>query len=564
MSDESLAGLHRLAHRRRRGLRARGGAILAASGAAATAAVLAAVAVGGPAAAAGSPLRQLAEAKGIYFGTALTQGNLSNSTLTNVAGAQFDMVTPGNEMKWDTTEPSNGTFNFGPGDQIVAFAKAHNQRVRGHNLVWHSQLASWVTSLPLNQVQAAMETHITTEVTHYKGQLYAWDVVNEPFNEDGTLRQDVFFNAMGSGYIADALRTARAADPAAKLYLNDYNIEGENAKSNGMYNLVSSLKSQGVPIDGVGLESHFILGQVPSSMLANMQRFAALGVDVAVTELDDRIQLPASSANLTQQASDFSAVVRDCLAVSRCVGVTQWGVGDADSWIPGAFSGFGAATMYDQNYQPKPAYTAVQTALGGSMGNTVTVTNPGARTGTVGTAASLQISASDSAAGQTLTYGATGLPAGLSISSATGLISGTPTTAGTFNVTATATDTTGASGSAAFTWTISGGTTGGTCHVTYAKASEWAGGFVANVTINNTGTATINGWRLTFTFPGDQKITNAWNTTITQSGTSVTGTNLSYNATISPGGNTSLGFQGTWTSNDTAPSSFSVNGTPCT
>jgi len=526
--------------------------------------VLAAVAVGGPAAAAGSPLRQLAEAKGIYFGTALTQGNLSNSTLTNVAGAQFDMVTPGNEMKWDTTEPSNGTFNFGPGDQIVAFAKAHNQRVRGHNLVWHSQLASWVTSLPLNQVQAAMETHITTEVTHYKGQLYAWDVVNEPFNEDGTLRQDVFFNAMGSGYIADALRTARAADPAAKLYLNDYNIEGENAKSNGMYNLVSSLKSQGVPIDGVGLESHFILGQVPSSMLANMQRFAALGVDVAVTELDDRIQLPASSANLTQQASDFSAVVRDCLAVSRCVGVTQWGVGDADSWIPGAFSGFGAATMYDQNYQPKPAYTAVQTALGGSMGNTVTVTNPGARTGTVGTAASLQISASDSAAGQTLTYGATGLPAGLSISSATGLISGTPTTAGTFNVTATATDTTGASGSAAFTWTISGGTTGGTCHVTYAKASEWAGGFVANVTINNTGTATINGWRLTFTFPGDQKITNAWNTTITQSGTSVTGTNLSYNATISPGGNTSLGFQGTWTSNDTAPSSFSVNGTPCT
>ncbi len=564
MSDESLAGLHRLAHRRRRGLRARGGAILAASGAAATAAVLAAVAVGGPAAAAGSPLRQLAEAKGIYFGTALTQGNLSNSTLTNVAGAQFDMVTPGNEMKWDTTEPSNGTFNFGPGDQIVAFAKAHNQRVRGHNLVWHSQLASWVTSLPLNQVQGAMETHITTEVTHYKGQLYAWDVVNEPFNEDGTLRQDVFFNAMGSGYIADALRTARAADPAAKLYLNDYNIEGENAKSNGMYNLVSSLKSQGVPIDGVGLESHFILGQVPSSMLANMQRFAALGVDVAVTELDDRIQLPASSANLTQQASDFSAVVRDCLAVSRCVGVTQWGVGDADSWIPGAFSGFGAATMYDQNYQPKPAYTAVQTALGGSMGNTVTVTNPGARTGTVGTAASLQISASDSAAGQTLTYGATGLPAGLSISSATGLISGTPTTAGTFNVTATATDTTGASGSAAFTWTISGGTTGGTCHVTYAKASEWAGGFVANVTINNTGTATINGWRLTFTFPGDQKITNAWNTTITQSGTSVTGTNLSYNATISPGGNTSLGFQGTWTSNDTAPSSFSVNGTPCT
>ncbi len=538
-------------------------ATLAASAAmAATALGVAATAV--PAAAAGTPLRQLAEAKGKYFGTALVVSNLSNSTLTGVAGTQFDMVTPGNEMKWDTTEPSNGSFNFGPGDQIVAFAKAHNQRVRGHNLVWHSQLPSWVSSLPANQVQAAMETHITTEVSHYKGQVYSWDVVNEPFNDDGTFRADAFFNAMGSGYIADAIRTAHAADPNAKLYLNDYNIEGENAKSNAMYSLVQSLLAQGVPISGVGLESHFILGQVPSSMLANMQRFAALGVDVAVTELDDRIQLPASSANLAQQATDYSTVVGDCLQVSRCVGVTQWGVGDADSWIPGFFSGFGAATMYDQNYQPKPAYTATQTALGGSGGgNTVTVTNPGARTGTVGSAVSVQVSASDSAAGQTLTYAAAGLPAGLSINSASGLISGTPTAAGTSNVTVTVNDATGASGSAAFTWTISGGGGGGTCHVTYTKASEWGGGFVANVTINNTGTSAISGWTLKFTFPGDQKITNAWNAAITQSGTSVTATNLNYNATINPGGNTSLGFQGTWTANDTVPTSFSINGSAC-
>jgi endo-1,4-beta-xylanase len=516
-----------------------------------------------PAGAAGTPLRQLAEAKGKYFGTALTQGNLSNSTLTSLAAAQFDMVTPGNEMKWDTTEPSNGSYNFGPGDQIVSFATAHSMRIRGHNLVWHSQLPSWVSSLPSNQVQAAMESHITTEVTHYKGQVYAWDVVNEPFNDDGTLRADVFYNAMGSGYIADALRTAHAADPNAKLYLNDYNIEGENAKSNAMYSLVQSLLAQGVPINGVGLESHFILGQVPSSMLANMQRFAALGVDVAVTELDDRIQLPASSANLTQQASDFATVVNDCLQVSRCVGVTQWGVGDADSWIPGFFSGYGAATMFDQNYQPKPAYTAVQNALGGSSvgTNTVTVTNPGSQTGTVGSAVSLQIRASDSASGQTLTYAATGLPAGLSINSSSGVISGTPSASGTSSVTVTVRDTTGASGSASFSWAISGGG-GGTCHVTYTK-SEWTGGFVANITINNTGTSTINGWTLTFTFPGDQRITNAWNASISQSGASVTATNLSYNPVISPGGSTSLGFQGTWTANDTSPSSFSVNGSAC-
>ncbi len=312
-----------------------------------------------------STLRALAEAQNRYFGTALDVSDLNAGSETNVAGTQFDMVTPGNEMKWDTTEPSNGSFNFGPGDQILNWAKSHNDRVRGHNLVWHSQLPGWVSSLPQNQVQGAMETHITTEAGHYKGQVYAWDVVNEPFNEDGSLRQDVFYNAMGSGYIADALRTAHAADPNAKLYLNDYNIEGENAKSNGMYNLIQSLKSQGVPIDGVGFESHFIEGQNPSDLQANMQRFANLGVDVAVTELDDRIQLPTNSGNLAQQATDFGNVVKACLAVSRCVGISQWGVDDGHSWIPGTFPGYGAATMYDNNDQPKPAYNAVVSALGG-------------------------------------------------------------------------------------------------------------------------------------------------------------------------------------------------------
>jgi endo-1,4-beta-xylanase len=315
---------------------------------------------------AATTLRAAAEAKSKYIGTELTGNMVNNSTITNIAATQFDMVTPGNEMKWDTTEPSNGSYNFGPGDTIVNFAQSHNMRVRGHNLVWHSQLPGWVSSLPLNQVQGVMESHITTEATHYKGKVYAWDVINEPFNEDGSLRQDVFYQAMGSGYLADAIRTAHAADPNAKLYINDYNIEGENAKSNALYSLAQSMLAQGVPLNGIGLESHFILGQVPSSMLANMQRFANLGLDVAVTELDDRIQLPASSANLQQQAADYATVVNDCLAVSHCPGVSQWGVGDADSWINGTFSGYGAATMYDNNYQPKPAYNSTLNALGGS------------------------------------------------------------------------------------------------------------------------------------------------------------------------------------------------------
>jgi len=532
--------------------------------------VAASLAVGSSAQAAlapGTPLKTLAQAAGgRYFGSDITGNLLSQSTVTQLQAQQFNMVTPGNEMKWDTTEPSNGSFNFSPGDQIVSYAQSNSERVRCHNLVWHSQLPSWVSSLPSNQVQSAMETHITTEATHFKGKCYAWDVVNEPFNDDSnaTPRADVFFNAMGIGYIADALKTAHAADPNAKLYLNDYNIEGENAKSNAMFSLAQSLLSQGVPLNGIGFESHFILGQIPSDMQANMQRFANLGLDVAVTELDDRIQLPASSANLTQQASDFSKVVQACLNVSRCVGVTQWAVGDADSWVPGAFSGQGAATMFDQNYSPKPAFTSVQNTLAAaSNGNTVTVTNPGSQTSTVGTAASVQIQATDSGSGQTLTYSAAGLPAGLSINSSTGLISGTPTTAATSSVTVTAKDGTNASGSASFSWTVNPKSGGGTCHVTYTRNSEWPGGFTAQVVIANTGTTAINGWSLTFTFPGDQKITSNFNGGFSQSGANATLTNANYNGSIAPGASITDGFQGTWTSNDSSPASFSVNGTAC-
>ena len=201
----------------------------------------------------------------------------------------------------------------------------------------------------------------------------------------------------------------------------------------------------------------------------------------------------------------------------------------------------------------------------GTSANTVTVASPGNQAGTAGTAASLQVHASDSASGQTLSYTASGLPAGLTINSGTGLISGTPSAAGTSTVTVTATDTTGASGSATFTWTVGGTVTGGgTCRVAYTTQSQWAGGFVASITITDTGASAISGWTLAFTFPGDQKITSAWSGTASQSGENVTLANVSYNGTIASGASTSLGFQGTWNTSDSAPASFTLNGTACT
>ncbi|MGW4890566.1 endo-1,4-beta-xylanase [Streptomyces murinus] len=345
-----------------------------------------------PAVAQGGTLGQLAQASGRYFGSATDNPELNDSAYTAVLGSEFGSITPGNSMKWDTTEPSQGQFNFSGGDAIVQFAQAHNQQVRGHNLVWHSQLPSWVSNLPAGQVQAAMENHITKEATHYKGEVYSWDVVNEPFNDDGTYRTDAFYNAMGKDYIADALRTAHAADPGAKLYINDYNIDGTGAKADAMYQLASDLKKAGVPLDGIGFQGHLAIQySFPSNMQQNLQRFADLGLDVAFTELDVRMEMPSDSTKLATQADYYRQVTSACLAVTRCVGITVWDFDDKYSWVPSTFSGQGAADLYDENLQTKPAYTAVQTALGGGGGGGGTdTTAPSAPTGLVvsGTTAS--------------------------------------------------------------------------------------------------------------------------------------------------------------------------------
>ncbi|MBD0688962.1 endo-1,4-beta-xylanase [Streptomyces sp. CBMA123] len=296
---------------------------------------------------------------GRYFGTAVASGRLGDPAYTAIADREFTMVTPENEMKWDTVEPSRGNFNFGPADSIVGHASAHGQRMRGHTLVWHSQLPSWVGSIgDANTLRGVMDNHIATEMTHYKGRIYAWDVVNEAFADDGSGRHrgSVFQNVLGDGFIEEAFRTARNTDPSAKLCYNDYSIENwSDAKTQGVYRMVKDFKSRGVPIDCVGFQSHFGAGGPPASFRTTLANFAALGVDVQITELDIA-QAPATG---------YADTVRACLGVARCTGITVWGIRDSDSWRSGEHP-----LLFDGNGTRKAAYGAVLTALGGGGSGT--------------------------------------------------------------------------------------------------------------------------------------------------------------------------------------------------
>lgn len=316
-------------------------------------------ATGAPDADRAGTLGAQAAQSGRYFGTAVAAGRLGDGTYAGILDREFNSVTAENEMKWDTTEPSRGSFNFGPGDQIAGRAQARGQRLRGHTLVWHSQLPGWVSSIrDANTLRGVMNNHITTVMNRYKGRIHSWDVVNEAFADGGSgqHRPSVFQNLLGDGFIEQAFRTARSADPGAKLCYNDYNIEDWNAaKTQGVHRMVRDFKARGVPIDCVGLQAHFGTGGPPASFQTTLSNFAALGVDVQITELDIAQASPNAYAN----------TVRACMNVARCTGITVWGIRDSDSWRASE-----NPLLFDRGGNKKPAYNAVLTTLGGTPATT--------------------------------------------------------------------------------------------------------------------------------------------------------------------------------------------------
>src|SRR5512145_1135788 len=239
------------------------------------------------ASAAETTLGAAAAQSGRYFGAAITSSKLGDTAYTTIASREFNMVTAENEMKIDATEPNQNQFNFTNADRVFNWAVQNGKQVRGHTLAWHSQQPPWMQNMSGTALRNAMINHINGVMGHYTGRIYAWDVVNEAFEENGS-RRNSNLQQTGNDWIEVAFRTARAADPAAKLCYNDYNIENATyAKTVAVLNMVRDFKARGVPIDCVGLQTHFTGGSsLPGNFQTTLQNFADAGVDVALTEVD--------------------------------------------------------------------------------------------------------------------------------------------------------------------------------------------------------------------------------------------------------------------------------------
>ena len=435
--------------------------------------------------------------------------NMSDSAVyQETARTEFNILTPENDMKWETIHPSQNSYNFGPAEQHVQFAQANNMAVHGHTLIWHSQNPGWLDNgnWTESQLIGVMNDHIDTVAGHFAGDVLVWDVVNEAFNEDGTYRSSVWYDTIGQEFIDLAFQRARAADPNAKLIYNDYNIGWLNSKSDAVYNMAVSMLNRGIPIDGVGFQMHLTAGGVSASSLAsNIQRFAALGLDVYITELDVRIPANPSAQDLQNQANIYSTVTDVCLNQSACKALQVWGIPDKYSWVPDVFPGTGAPLLFDDNYNAKPAYYAVQTAL--AAHNPLPTATPGGPTAT-----------------PTLPPTQTPVPP-----------TATPLP-------------------------------GGSCVVTWSPLNQWGNVFQAEITIRNNTNMAVSGWALNFTHAPGQTATGGWNATISQSGNVVTASNAAshWNGTIGAnGGSVTFGLQGTFTGSVVIPTDFTVNGTAC-
>lgn len=322
-------------------------------------------------------LRPIAEQLDFHVGVAIEPGEVTaDPAYPTALSEDATSLTAENVMKWGPIQPSDGVFQFGPSDELVARAENDGQRVRGHTLVWGAmQLPAYVRDAASGpELRGYVEDHITGVLAHYAGRVEQWDVVNEPLSSivdpatpDG-LDDNVFRRQIGPGYVAEAFHLARAADPNVELYLNENGLYLPGPRQDRFFDLVQELLDAGVPLDGVGFQAH--VGLVPvypdqESLEQSIRRFTDLGLDVELTELDV-FSLPLGDLpeRLEAQGRVYREIFAACLAVPRCRGITTWGWNDRYSWIRDFFGISAARPLpFEDDWGRKPAYFGMRAAL---------------------------------------------------------------------------------------------------------------------------------------------------------------------------------------------------------
>lgn len=325
-----------------------------------------------------------------YLGVAINESQIleKDSVVTALISKEFNSITAENIMKSMFIHPAKDTFDFKMTDKYVAFGEKHNMFIHGHTLVWHSQLAPWFAAIQdSTEMVFAIENHIKTIVSRYKGKIDSWDVVNEALNEDGTLRKSVFLDAMGEDYLALAFKAAASTDPDTDLYYNDYNMT-DAAKRKGAIKMIKHIQEQGIKVDGIGMQGHWSL-ETPSIEVIeeSILDYASLGVKVAITELDINM-LPkpwdlvgaevSQSFENSEKMNPYPKGLPDSIQIKlakryqdifklflkhqdKISRVTLWGLNDSQSWlndwpIDGRTN---YPLLFDRELKPKKAYDSI-------------------------------------------------------------------------------------------------------------------------------------------------------------------------------------------------------------
>lgn len=326
-------------------------------------------------------LREAASKHNLFIGAATNAGYLRNASepqYKSIEQAQFSITTAENSCKVGPIHPAPDRYDFSGCDAVFDAATSAGQKVRGHNLCWHTQNPGWLnSSLSHDALVSALENHINTVVGHYADRAYAWDVVNEAVSDGPLAWEPTIKTAYPPwmptvpDFIDRAFIAARAANSSAKLCYNDYGAEVKNAKSDRMYSLITGMQQRGVPIDCVGFQTHTDLSMLNrvASMEANLKRFASLGLEVHITELDVRACDAGSTCDSTalhKQAEVYEALLRMCLGIPQCKVFEMWGFTDRHTWITHQDNPTHKDEMplpFDGEYKAKPAFFSMLNAL---------------------------------------------------------------------------------------------------------------------------------------------------------------------------------------------------------